>query len=76
MISILLFGELADLAGDAKISFEEVNDTDALKEAIYNRYPALKAKSFLIAVDKHIVTEKTAIGKGAEIALLPPFSGG
>ncbi len=76
MINIMLFGELAELAGNSKISFEEVNDTDILKEAIYKSYPSLKTKSFLIAIDKKIITEKTAIAVGAEIALLPPFSGG
>jgi sulfur-carrier protein len=76
MVSILLFGELAELAGESKICFEDVNDTDSLKEAILSHYPALKTKSFLIAMNKKIITETTEIGEDAEIALLPPFSGG
>jgi sulfur-carrier protein len=76
MTSVLLFGELAELAGNTEISFADVYDSDALKEAVYNRCPALKSKSFVIAVNKKIITEKTEIGKDAAIALLPPFSGG
>jgi sulfur-carrier protein len=76
MMTIKMFGELAELAGDANVRFDELSDTDILKETIHKRFPLLKTKSFLIAIDKKIITEKTAIPVGAEIALLPPFSGG
>lgn len=76
MKTIMLFGELAELVGDEKIRFEGVSDTDSLKETIHSHYPSLKTKSFLIAIDKKIITERTEIADDAEIALLPPFSGG
>lgn len=76
LIPIKLFGELAEIAGTSTIVIQNVNNTDVLKEEIFNRYPLLKQKTFLIAIDKNIIKEKKNIDSNVEIALLPPFSGG
>ncbi len=75
-MNILLFGELAELVGGSTISVEEVKDSEMLKQVIGEQYPVLQAKSFLIAIDKKVITGKMEIVGNAEIALLPPFSGG
>lgn len=44
-------------------------------EELYNKYPSLKSKEFKIAQQQELVEESEKL-TGAEIALLPPFSGG
>lgn len=75
-MNILVFGQLADITKSSAISIEKANDTETLLEILYYHYPLLKQKEFLIAVDKRIVNEKSEIRDNAQIALLPPFSGG
>jgi molybdopterin converting factor small subunit len=76
MMRIMVFGQLAEITGSSTMSIEKVDDTEALQETLYKLYPSLKQKTFLIAVDKKIINEKSKISNNAEIALLPPFSGG
>ncbi len=76
MMNIMIFGQLEDVTGSSVITFENVADTELLLKKLYAAYPLLKEKKFLIAVNQKIVTEKTQIGDNAEVALLPPFSGG
>lgn len=75
-MNILVFGQLTDITKGSAISIGKANDTEALLEMLYHHYPLLKQKEFLIAVDKIIVNEKSEIRENAQIALLPPFSGG
>jgi len=76
MTRIMVFGQLAEFTGSSTIAFEKVDNTEALLETLYKLYPSLKQKTFLIAVDKKIINEKSEIRENAVIALLPPFSGG
>lgn len=75
-INILVFGQLADITGTAVVTAGNISDTDILLKELYTRYPLLKEKEFLIAVNQKIITGKTEIGEQASVALLPPFSGG
>jgi molybdopterin synthase sulfur carrier subunit len=75
-MNIMVFGQLEDITGTPVISMNKVDNTELLLQALYLQYPALLQKKFLLAVDQKIITEKTEIGDKAEIALLPPFSGG
>lgn len=76
MIKVMIYGQLEDITGSPEISIIEVNNTDMLKEYLFKQYPLLKHKKFLVAINKQVVTETTTIDNNAEIALLPPFSGG
>lgn len=76
MISVMVYGQLEDITGASMISLDDVSNTDLLRDALLNKYPLMEHKKFLVAVNKQVVTEKTAIDSNAEIALLPPFSGG
>ena len=40
------------------------------------KYPGLLQAKYAIAVNKQIIQHKTALQQDAEVALLPPFSGG
>jgi molybdopterin converting factor small subunit len=75
-LNIMVFGQLEDITGSSAISVEHADDTDVLLNKLYGKYPLLKEKKFLIAIDQKIIIGKTAIGEQAKIALLPPFSGG
>lgn len=74
-VKIILFGKLADIAGDA-VSVDNVADTDSLVNSLNKRYPELAATKYVIAVDKQVIKENTVLDNKSTVALLPPFSGG
>lgn len=74
-IQIILFGRLADIAGNS-VSLKNVADTDGLVKALHESYPALANTKYVIAVDKQIIKENTVLNNNSTVALLPPFSGG
>ncbi|HET9746742.1 MAG TPA: MoaD/ThiS family protein [Chitinophagaceae bacterium] len=73
-LKVIMFGRLADIAGNA-LSVSAA-DTDSLIKTLHKDYPALASTKYLIAVDKQIITENTALTNNSIVALLPPFSGG
>lgn len=74
-IKIILFGKLADIAGNS-VSVKNVADTDRLVDALHKDYPALANTKYLIAVDKQVIKGNTVLNNNSTVALLPPFSGG
>ena len=75
-MNIMVFGQLEDITGASIISIDEVADTQQLLSSLYIRFPQLKQKQILIAVDQKIIHENTVISDQSTVALLPPFSGG
>lgn len=75
-VNILFFGRLADVTGNARISMEDVKDTDALHAELQARYPELGKLNYLTAVDRTVITANTTLHDQVTVALLPPFSGG
>lgn len=75
-LKVLVFGQLEDATGTSCATIQRVEDTSALVELLCLRYPGLKGKKFMVALDQKIIKENTPIMEGAHIALLPPFSGG
>ncbi len=78
MARVLLFGALADIAGWREREVEAVaisslraflSDDPALGEALAR--PGVQ-----VAVDKAVTRCDAALGPGAEVAFLPPMSGG
>jgi molybdopterin synthase sulfur carrier subunit len=74
-VKIILFGKLADIAGGS-VSMDNVTDTDSLINALEKDYPGFTKAKYVIAVDKQVIKENTALNKKSTVALLPPFSGG
>lgn len=74
-MQILLFGQLADIAGSS-VLLDEVTDTDSLISALHKKHPALAGSKYVIAVDKKIVISNQQLSDKSVVALLPPFSGG
>ena len=75
-VHIMLFGQLADITGVDKITVENTLDTDSMVKSLQNTYPALTQSTFVIAVDKKIISANTLLTDQCTVALLPPFSGG
>jgi molybdopterin synthase sulfur carrier subunit len=76
MIKVLLFGMIKDIVGDNTIAVNEVNDTNELINKLHSMFPPLAGAQYIIAVNRDIIQENTALQQNAEVALLPPFSGG
>jgi molybdopterin synthase sulfur carrier subunit len=79
MARVLLFGRLADLAGwrDRMVeasSLTALRDLLATDDAELGE--ALAGPGVQVAVDKAIVRGEAFLAAGAEVAFLPPMSGG
>jgi len=74
-ITLLAFGQLAELFGDTKLTIH-ASDTAGLQESLIQRFPELKNKKYLLAVNKQVVSANVQLQEGATVAMLPPFSGG
>jgi sulfur-carrier protein len=75
-ITILFFGELAQIAGSQNKQMSSVKDIESLRHSILSEFPSLKNRTYRIALNKQIVSENSEIKAGDEIAFLPPFAGG
>ncbi|TVP75673.1 MAG: MoaD/ThiS family protein [Gemmatimonadales bacterium] len=47
-----------------------------VRALLEERHPGLSGVPYRIAVDQEFVDDSTPVRSGAELALLPPFSGG
>ncbi|MCO5237704.1 MAG: MoaD/ThiS family protein [Chitinophagaceae bacterium] len=75
-IRILAFGIAAEKMKCPGISVENIPNSTLLKTWLEEHYPELKGLKLSIAVNKKIIHSETLLPDGAEVALLPPFSGG
>jgi sulfur-carrier protein len=75
-MEIILFGQLADIAGNNKIVVDGVADTNELEKKVNKLYPAMSGIKYIIAVDKKTIHTNIALNEKTSVALLPPFSGG
>ena len=79
MARVLLFGPLRDLAGwrERRVAASSV---EALRAALASQDPALgealNAAGVKVAVDQAIVAGDAPLADDAEVAFLPPMSGG
>ncbi|ULQ52742.1 MoaD/ThiS family protein [Flavihumibacter fluvii] len=75
-LNILVFGQLTDITGTGRLTVPIVHDANALRELLLEYYPEFSRMSYVIAVDKKLVSGNIPITVTSSIALLPPFSGG
>jgi sulfur-carrier protein len=75
-ITILAFGQAADMTGGAEFRIGDVPDTDALDALLRNRFPGLQNLAYVMAVDQRAIGGNTPLQPSSVVALLPPFSGG
>jgi molybdopterin synthase sulfur carrier subunit len=74
-LTIKTFGQLTEITGAAELEMQ-AEDLASLKEALINKFPALKERKFAVAVNKQLITENKTFKENDVVALLPPFSGG
>jgi len=75
-MNIKVFGQLYDIIGTNSFEMDDVANTDELIQDLQSKYPVLKNVKFKVAVNRNIIQSNTTLQRDAEIALLPPFSGG
>jgi molybdopterin synthase sulfur carrier subunit len=75
-MKVLLFGVLADVAGESIIEIEIVNDVETMKQNVLSKFPLLNNYNFMIAINKEKIEGNIILKYEDEIALLPPFAGG
>lgn len=75
-MKIMIFGKLTDIFQNTIYEVSEVVTVTELRKHLEIAFPDLKKYNYLVAVNKQIVNGENSIPKNAEIALLPPFSGG
>ena len=75
-MTIKVFGQLTDVFKQENISVENAADVEELKKRLLDSFPVLADKTFVVAVNKKIIHKNISLSENAEIALLPPFSGG
>ena len=75
-VTIIFFGQLAEITGTNRIGVENVTDTDSLLAEMNRRYPAFQAAKFVVAVDQQLISGNTLLNGHQTVAFLPPFSGG
>ncbi|XCF05330.1 MoaD/ThiS family protein [Tamlana crocina] len=75
-ITIKYFGQIAEVT-QKEMEQMEVSGGSISKvlDVLYSKYNNLKNKEFKIAQNQELVSKDEKL-TGAEIALLPPFSGG
>jgi molybdopterin synthase sulfur carrier subunit len=75
-MNVLLFGQLAAAAGTRILRVNAQHDTDELIRHLELVCPSLRGLVYNVAVNLDIIHSKTVLAPDAEIALLPPYSGG
>lgn len=75
-ITLKAFGMIAEKLGADQLRLENPGNSHKLKNELFTKYPELEGLKFNLAINKKMVSEETDIPIGAEVALLPPFSGG
>ncbi len=75
-VSVLTFGEVADIVNASLFDLKDVEDTDTLKQLLEGKFPRLKETKYAVAVNKKIVNQNVTLEDASIVALLPPFSGG
>lgn len=79
-ITVRLFARAKDIAGAEAVAIE-VGDTATvvdLRRALAKTFPAMTGllERSAFAVDSEFANDATVVGADAEVALLPPVSGG
>lgn len=80
IVQVKLFAIARQLVGSETVSVE-LNDKQTvadLRAALVEQYPSLEAtmRLMMVAVNTDYASDATVIGPNAEVALIPPVSGG
>jgi len=73
---IQIFGKLTDIFGADNYTIELAATVSELKEKLEQTFPQLVNYVYLVVINDEIAQENSSIPPDAEVALLPPYSGG
>jgi molybdopterin converting factor subunit 1 len=75
---VLLFARAKDLVGADRVEVADAATVGEVRRRLSERYPKLASllEKSAFAVDDEFAEDATLIPRGAEVALLPPVSGG
>jgi len=77
---VLLFAGLAEAVGRREVELPEDGAVEATVDEVVARlresFPALTGHVFRVAVDRRYARGDELVAAGAEVALIPPVSGG
>ena len=76
LITIKAFGMVAEKIGTSELELENPGSVEILKNQLKEQFPGLEGVKFSFALNKKMLSSDAEIPQKAEIALLPPFSGG
>jgi molybdopterin converting factor subunit 1 len=77
-MTVLLFARARDLIGADRIEIDDAVTVGELRRRLVQRFPQIAGllEKSAFAVNDAIADDAVAIPGGAEVALLPPVSGG
>ena len=75
-LTIRAFGMTAEATNSDHFTLPYQQDTQCLRRSLEEKYPELKKIKYTFSINRKISLDTDKISDGAEIALLPPFSGG
>ncbi|MCC5938837.1 MAG: molybdopterin converting factor subunit 1 [Lunatimonas sp.] len=79
-MKIKLFGIAREIVGSAELKLPdevEVKNVQEFKEWLFENYPKFASlKSLAVAVNQEYADDHSPLDQNAEIALIPPVSGG
>ncbi len=75
-LKVLMFGELAEIAGSTEVLLDNVSSSGSALEMVENRFPEIKLKKYAVALNGKLISDNKPLSENDEMALLPPFSGG
>lgn len=76
-MKLLLFGITREIVGSSELEIPDMQDVRALKNWLRETYPQMASLSSLaVAVNKEYADDNQTLFANAEIAIIPPVSGG
>lgn len=77
-MKVLLFARLRDVFGADSVELDDVATIGQLRRSLMTTYPRAMSlvEKCAFAINDEFADDNAAIPRGAEVALLPPVSGG
>ncbi|AKS66478.1 molybdopterin synthase small subunit [Staphylococcus schleiferi] len=77
-MKVLYFAEIKELLGQSEetFHFDHPIAVTALKQHLYQNYPAIQGKKFQVAINEDFAQVDDVIQPNDVVALIPPVSGG
>lgn len=75
-LKLLAFGQAAEIIQKHQWEENWVRDLNLLRKQLEEKHPGLKELNYIFSVNHQMVEGNVMLPPNAEIAIMPPFSGG